>query len=72
MVSVKVALEVLQKHDLLVDGFRVLKEVKVADCVGKALHRLSIAVENGLLSAAFDIIKVEKIWMQDDLGAIVE
>ena len=62
----------LKEHDFLVDRLWVLKEVKVADCISKTLHSLSITVENGLLSAALDIIKVEKIWMQDDLGAVVE
>ena len=72
LIAVQIALEVLQEHHLFVDGLGVLEEVEVADGVGEALHCLSVAVEGGLLSAALDVIKVEKVRVQDDLRAVVE
>lgn len=49
----------LKKHDLFIDGLWVLEEVEVADCVGEAFHGLTIVVEDGLLSTALNIVKVE-------------
>ena len=62
----------LQEHYLIFDGVGVLEEIEVADRVGEALHCLPVAVHRGLFSAALDVIEVEKIWMQDDLSAVLE
>ena len=62
----------LQEYHLFVDGLGVLEEVEVADRVGEALHCLSVAVESGLLSAALNVVEVEKVRVQDDLRTVVE
>ena len=72
LVAIEVALKVLQENNFFVNRLRVVEEIEVRDLVGHALRRLSIAIELRLLLGALDVVKVEQVGVQDDLGAIVE
>ncbi len=62
----------LQEDDFFVYGLWVVKEIKVRDLVGYALSSLAVAVEDGLLLGALDVVKVELVGVKDDLCAVVE
>ena len=72
LIAVQVALEVLEEHDLLVDGLWVVEEVELADLVRQTFHGLTVAIESRLLLASLDVVEVEHIWVQDDFRAVIE
>ena len=72
LIAIQIALEVLEEHDLLVDGLWVIEEVELTDLVRQTLHGLAVAIEDGLLLAALDIVEVEHVWVQDNLSAVIE
>ena len=72
MITIQIALEVLEEHDLLVDGLWVIEEVELADLVRQTFHGLTIVIESRLLLATLDVVEVEHVWVQDNLRAIIE
>lgn len=56
LIAVKIALKVLEKHDLLVDGFRELEEIKVLDLFVRLATTHTI-----------NVVKVEQVRVRDDL-----
>ena len=44
MITIQIALEVLEEHDLLVDGLWVIEEVELADLVRQTFHGLTIVI----------------------------
>jgi len=63
---------VLEKDDFFVDGFRVVEKVEVRDLVGDTLSSLAIVVQDLLLLGSLDVVKVELVWVQNYLCAVVE
>jgi len=72
LISVKVALEVLEQHYFLVDRLRVAEEVEVRHEVCDTLCCLTIVVQRWLVLWALDVVKVELVGVQDDLCAVIE
>ncbi len=42
------------------------------DLISYALSCLAVAIKSGLLLGALDVVEVELVGVQDDLGAVVE
>ena len=59
LVSVQVALEVLQEDDFFVDGLGVLKEVEGGHLICDTLCGLSVGVECRLLLGALNVVEME-------------
>ena len=59
LVSVQVALEVLQEDDFFVDCFGVLKEVEGGNLICDTLCGLSVGVECRLLFGPLNIVEME-------------
>ena len=51
----------LEEHHFLVDRFWIFEEIKAANLVNEAFHRLTIAILGGLLFAALNVVKVEHV-----------
>ena len=62
----------LKKHDLLVNGLWIVEEIELRDLVSDTFERLAVAVEHRLLLGPLDVIEVEQVCVEDDLGAVVE
>ena len=74
LIAVKVALEVLQEDNLLVDGLRVVEEVEVTDLVADGLKGLAAGGARRILCLLWplDVVEMELVRVQDDLRGIVE
>lgn len=72
LISVQVALKVLEEDDLLVDRLWVVEEVELGDLISDTLGRLPVAVDSWLLLGALNVVEVEEVAVEDDLGAVVK
>lgn len=73
LVAIQVTFEVLKEHHLLVDGLRVVEEVVLRDLFREGVLRLTQTVHGGgTLARPFDVVEVEQIWMQHNLGRVVK
>ena len=72
LITIEITFKVLQKDNFFVDRLRVVEKVEVRDLISYALRRLAVAIESGLLLGSLDVVEVELVGVQDDLGAVVE
>jgi len=72
LITVKVTFEMLKEYDFLVYRLWVVEEIKLIDLVGQAFRGLSVVIHDGLLLGALNVVKVELVGVQDDLGAVIE